>query len=129
MAGEVSNNDLYTLLLHKLNETSELINDLMRQMRDNEVSLAEARTELAQIRTNLDGLSHVVRDDNGSKSLITRLTLLETMVSLMQKQLEEKDSDFREGRRMRWEMVVALVGALLGAAAVIFEAIYVGKHG
>lgn len=128
MAGE-NNRELYTLLLHKLNETSELINDLMRQMRDNEVSLAEAKTELTQIRTNLDGLSHIVRDDNGSKSLITRLTLLEQMVSMLQKQIESDASDARGGRQMRWEMVVAVVGALLGACAVIFEALYVHHNG
>jgi chromosome segregation ATPase len=121
-------NDLYSLLLHKLNDTSGLISDLMHQMRDNEVSLAEARTELAQIRSNLDGLSHIVRDDNGTKSLVTRLTLLEQVVTVIQKQLEDGEDHYQDRRHMRWEMVVGVVGAVLGALAVLFEAFYLRSH-
>lgn len=108
--------ELYHVLLLKLEETSSLINELMSQIRENEVSLAEARTELSQIRDNLDNL---LSNSHGNKSILTRMALLEADLLSLHEELSDQEEAEKYSKRVRWELVLAVIGGAFGIIAAI----------
>ena len=91
-----SNNELAQDLAKSLQVTTALMQDLLGEIRDNATSLAVLKEKLEGIEEKVKSLSHIVRDDNGNKSLITRLALLEKELENMEEALEESKEERTE---------------------------------
>jgi chromosome segregation ATPase len=79
-------------LLESLNVTVSLVNTLMGDMRDQSGSLVVLKAKLEALTKNVETLSHIIRDENGRGSMVTRLVLLERTA----KDLEEHFDDLKD---------------------------------
>lgn len=96
-----------------LRATSNLIETLLKEVRENTVSVASIRAELGALKDNMSAISKIVRDGDGL-TVMTRLSLLENSSQRM-----ETDRDKKIEKN--WALMVAVVSGLIALAGVIFE--------
>ena len=122
-----------------LSDLSQLIESLLREIKDNSVTLATFNAELQNLRETVRGLSGVIKDGNGKESLLTRVSLLENEIEsarkLAEKQVDQIEKlkegsqalvvDEHKGHRelvgKKWAFWGAVVAALLGLGASVFN--------
>ena len=92
MVSQQNSNFIYEELRDSIRTTASLIQNLMTEIKNNEVSTATLETRLEAIDQNVQMLTRIVRDGNGTKSVITRLALIEDAV----KDLFDRDTEFRK---------------------------------
>jgi TolA-binding protein len=68
---------LYEDLKTSIRETMTLIQALGKDNTEQQVEMATLETKLNSLAEDVDQLSHLIRDGNGSKSILTRLALIE----------------------------------------------------
>lgn len=74
----MSDNDtLVEELLKSIQSTTSLIQGLMSEIKSNEKALTTLEVKLEGLTESAKILSKIVRDDNGSQSILTRVALLE----------------------------------------------------
>jgi hypothetical protein len=96
-----------------LRATSNLIETLLREVRENTVSVASLRAELAGLSDNLKVISRLVRDSDG-QSLMTRLSLLES-------DSHRRDADDSTSKQNTWAIVLAVLSGLISLGVTMFE--------
>ena len=64
-------------LTQSIQSTTTLVQGLMSELRDNSTALATLEAKLQALHENMQGIIKVVRDDNGNKSIVTRMALVE----------------------------------------------------
>lgn len=77
MGSEKENEALVEELLKSIQSTTSLIQSLMAEIKGNEKALTTLEVKLESLTESAKILSKIVRDDNGSKSILTRVALLE----------------------------------------------------
>ena len=92
-------NLLYEDLRDSIKTTMGLIQSLMSEIKSNEVNTATLEAKLDAIDEATQTLTRIVRDGNGTKSVIVRLALLEEDV----KDLFDRDEEFRKFVYKRFE--------------------------
>jgi len=75
-------------LAKSLQVTTTLMQSLLGEIRDNATSLAVLKQKLGGIEDKVNSLSHIIRNDNGDKSLITRIALMEKIIGDLSKGLD-----------------------------------------
>lgn len=96
-----------------LRATSNLIETLLKEVRDNTVSVASLRAELVGVRENLHVISRLVRDGEG-QTLMTRMSLLE-------QDSHRRESDDSTSRQNTWAIVIAVLSGLISLGVTLFE--------
>jgi len=79
------NDILLEKLADSLESTSRLTQTLVSDLRESEADFASVKTELSILRQNVQGLSEIIRDGNGSTSLLTRIALIEQKIESIEK--------------------------------------------
>lgn len=79
-------------LAKSLEATTSLMQSLLGEIRDNATSLAVLKERLESLAGIVKNLSHIVRDGNGKRSLVTRF-------ALMEKDLENLDENIVEYKK------------------------------
>jgi chromosome segregation ATPase len=83
------NNDAAELI-KSLQSVATVMTGLLGDLRNQSVSLATVKAQLEDIRGNVDMLSHIVRDgNNGQKSLLTRVSLVEQNIEEVEKNAKD----------------------------------------
>lgn len=75
-----SNNKLTEELARSLESATMLMQSLLGDIKGHSTSLAIVKAKLESLSKNVESLSHIVRDDNGNGSLVTRLALIEQSI-------------------------------------------------
>ncbi len=96
-----------------LRATSNLIETLLREVRDNTVSVAALRAELSGLRENLHVISKLVRDGDG-QTLMTRLSLLEHTSHM-------RDAEETTNKQHTWAIIIAVISGILSLGVAMFE--------
>lgn len=66
-------------LSNSLSATTDLVKSLLGEIRDNAVFLAVFREKLNNITDDIEDLSHLVRGNNGTQSVMVRVAALEQL--------------------------------------------------
>lgn len=66
-------------LLLEIEKTTDQVNDLLRDIHNNEINFTEVRSDLDNIASNMENLSALVKD--GEHSLLVRVALAEQSIS------------------------------------------------
>lgn len=77
MSSLENDNVLVEELLKSIQSTTSLIQGLMSEIKGNATALATLEAKLESLSENARTLSKIVRDDNGNKSVLTRIALVE----------------------------------------------------
>ena len=88
-SSENTNNEVVEDLAKSLQVTTSLMQTLLSEIQDNATTLAVLREKFDTLGDKVQSLSRLVRDDNGEKSVVTRLALIE-------KALEDINEDLVE---------------------------------
>jgi len=75
-----------------LESTAEQVQTLLEEIRDSKINFAAINTELKFLVDNVKELSSIVRDGDGSGSVLTRLALIERSIEDL-KEYTKKDSE------------------------------------
>lgn len=89
---KTNNDELAKNLAASLRSTTELIQSLLGEIRDNATTLAVLREKLDNLGKSVDNLTAIVSKGNGKGSLVTRFTLMESELE----ELEEKIEKYKE---------------------------------
>ena len=87
-----SNSSDVSGLIKSLQSITTLMGNLVVDLRDQATSLAVVKTKIEDISSKVDSLMHVVLEGNGSKSIVTRLALVEQSI----KDVEDAAEDIKE---------------------------------
>jgi chromosome segregation ATPase len=100
----VKHDDDLVDLSDNLKATSNLIERLLTEIQGNGNALAILKEKVTVLEDVTEKLNHVLRDDNGSKSMITRLALLEAALEDMYEEFydlsKELASSIKETHRL-----------------------------
>jgi TolA-binding protein len=80
---------LYEELKTSIRETMTLIQALGKDNTEQQVEMATLETKLNSLAEDVEQLSHLIRDGNGSKSILTRLALIEAELTNHKTMMEE----------------------------------------
>ena len=90
-------------LTQSIQSTTTLVQSLMSELRDNSTALAALEAKLQALHENMQGIIKVVRDDNGNKSIVTRMALVEKDIkdiderySSLKQEIEKKFSEVKD---------------------------------
>jgi hypothetical protein len=84
-----ANNEVVGDLAKSLQVTTSLMQTLLSEIQDNATTLAVLREKFDTLGDKVQSLSRLVRDDNGEKSVITRLALIERTIEDINEDLLE----------------------------------------
>lgn len=110
--------------LRDLEEVSDQVSSLLREVRNSEVDFAGIKTELRVICDSVKELSTIIRGGEKGISLLTRVALLEQQLE----QLEKHDDNKRQQQNSlvgievaekagKWQMRVAIATGILALLA------------
>lgn len=99
-SGSADYHFLINQIANGLANTTDLIKGLSAEIKDNTISLATLRTELKAVTKNVEDLSRILKDGNGTAPLITRVSLLENNVGEIKENLEETERELRAAREL-----------------------------
>ena len=110
------NNQLIQQLATGLQSTSALIQGLLREIRENSLSLASFEGELSGLQRTVTSLNRVLQEGDGKASILTRVALLESHAKEMAKDLRTMAKDLkahleeqkREAEKARGESMALL---------------------
>lgn len=125
------NTDHHDEFIRSLEATTELVQQLLRDIRDGEVDFAAIKTELRILVDNVKELSTLIKEnESGISSLETKVALLEKAVAELEewmkfrKQREEEESFNLKttDKTGQWQIIAAIITgglALLTALATL----------
>lgn len=93
---ENNNEELVKDLAKSLQITSTLMQSLLTEIRQNSTSLAVLKEKLEALKDNVDGLSSIVRNGNGTGSLVTRVALVEQSIKNIEESLDDFNKELNE---------------------------------
>jgi chromosome segregation ATPase len=86
-------NDNIAILINQiatgLSTTAELVQSLSTETRDNTISLATVRIELATVTSDVKDLSRILKEGNGTRPVLTRVALLEHDIASLHNEVED----------------------------------------
>jgi hypothetical protein len=87
--GETNNSDiLLARLADGLDSTAKMTQALLSDLRESEADFASVKTELNILKENVKGLSQIIRDGDGTSSILTRVALIEQNIENVKKWMD-----------------------------------------
>lgn len=126
---------------HSTAPSAELIEALLRELRENSVALATFSAEQRALKEKLSSLSTALFPPDPGKSVVTRLALLEVEIDDLKKADDKHETkidrlndtsqtfiledrkDKREKNRARLQLWIGIITAIIGAAVAIVTTI------
>ncbi len=128
MAGSNKNNSdalLVEELIKDLEGNAAQIQQILKEIRDSELSINTVKIELKYLMENFKELSGIIRDGGGQSSVLTRMILVEKAIEeikiFIAEQEKKKDETKKEEASVlaaektgKWQVYAALATGLIG---------------
>ena len=101
--------------------TQTLFTGLLAETREKCEAIAELRTDLKLLRREVESLMKIVRDGNGQKSLILRLSSVEGCIEAFENKLTEYEEGKEEARGHLVAIVVAMISLFASVIVPIIQ--------
>lgn len=88
MCATNSNDILLARLAESLDSTAKMTQALLSDLRESEADFAAIKTELNILKENVTGLSKLIKDGNGTSSILTRTALIEQNIENIKKWID-----------------------------------------
>ena len=90
-----------------------ILQTFIDETQDAKVVISRIETEIVRFKEDINGLNKLIRDGNGQPPLITRIAVLEEKIAELKEKIELVESEGKEERRMRWELLLAAIPGIL----------------
>jgi len=90
---------LLARLAEGLDSTAKLTQALLSDLRDSETDFAAFKTELNILKENVKGLSTLIREGDGTSSLLTRVAIIEHRLDNIEELIRENEDQKKEEAR------------------------------
>jgi 50S ribosomal subunit-associated GTPase HflX len=90
-----------------------ILQTFIDETQDAKVVISRIETEIKRLKEDIYSLNKTILRGNGQPPLITRIAVLEEKIAELKEKIELVDSEHKEERRMRWELLLAAVPGIL----------------
>lgn len=102
-----------TLVEEFSEDLAYILQTFIDETQDAKVVISRIETEIVRLKEDINGLNKLIRDGNGQPPMITRIAVLEEKIAEIREKIDAVESEGKEEKRMRWELLLAAVPGLL----------------
>jgi 50S ribosomal subunit-associated GTPase HflX len=90
-----------------------ILETFIEETQDAKVVIARIETEMGRLKEDISSLNKTIRDGNGQPPLTTRIAVVEEKIGEVKGKMETMEAETAEGRRLRWEFLLAALPGIL----------------
>ena len=102
-----------TLVAEFSDDLAIILETFIGETQDAKVVIARIESEIGRLKDDIGSLNRTIRDGNGQHPLITRIAVVEERVGEIKSNIESMEAESVEGRRVRWEFLIAAIPGIL----------------
>ena len=100
-------------------DLSVILETFIEETQDAKIIISRMETEIGRLKEDIGLLNRTIRDGNGQKPMITRLTILEERIREVKEVIEEIEGEQEAEKKMRWEFLLASIPGILALLATL----------
>jgi len=122
MSGENDSTEL-RVLIQEISTRLEALQTLGTQVQETALSMAKVEVQINDLHDDMTKLSNIIRDGNGQKPLLTRVTELEGTVATFNMKSSPSNGNFISSIAKDWRnvMIIALIIAVMVMSGVTIK--------
>jgi len=114
------NEDDTTDMITQFSEDLSLILEtFIEETQDAKIIISRMETEIGRLKEDIGLLNRTIRDGNGQKPMLTRITILEERIREVKEGIEEIEGEQEAEKKMRWEFLLASIPGILALLATL----------
>jgi hypothetical protein len=109
---EINQNFLINQVASGLATTTELIQSLSSEIKDNTIELAIMKADLANVTKDVRTLSKILREGDGTAPVLSRIAVLESTSTQLSTSISTAEASFAESKEKLDSLSIKLAGFL-----------------
>jgi hypothetical protein len=97
-----------------------ILETFIGETQDAKVVIARIESEIGRLKDDISSLNKTLIHGNGQPPLITRIAVVEERVVEIKSSIDAMDAESIEGRRIRWDFLMAAIPGVLALLVSIF---------
>ena len=97
-----------------------ILETFIGETQDAKVVIARIESEIGRLKDDISSLNKTLIHGNGQPPLITRIAVVEERVVEIKSNIDAMDAESIEGRRIRWDFLMAAIPGILALLVSIF---------
>jgi hypothetical protein len=97
-----------------------ILETFIGETQDAKVVIARIESEIGRLKDDISSLNKTLIHGNGQPPLITRIAVVEERVVEIKSNIDAMDAESIEGRRIRWDFLMAAIPGVLALLVSIF---------
>tara|TARA_S200002703_G_scaffold159665_1_gene173979 strand:- start:52 stop:459 length:408 start_codon:yes stop_codon:yes gene_type:complete len=102
-----------TLVEEFSEDLAYILQTFIDETQDAKVVISRIETEIIRLKEDINGLNKTIVIGNGQPPMITRIAVLEEKIAEIREKIDAVESEGKEERRMRWELLMLAVPGIL----------------
>ncbi len=100
-------------------DLSVILETFIEETQDAKIIISRMETEIGRLKEDIGLLNRTIRDGNGQKPMLTRITILEERIREVKEGIEEIEGEQEAEKKMRWEFLLASIPGILALLATL----------
>ena len=100
-------------------DLSVILETFIEETQDAKIIISRMETEIGRLKEDIGLLNRTIRDGNGQKPMITRITILEERIREVKEGIEGIEGEQEAEKKMRWEFLLASIPGILALLATL----------
>jgi len=100
-------------------DLSVILETFIEETQDAKIIISRMETEIGRLKEDIGLLNRTIRDGNGQKPMLTRITILEERIREVKEGIEGIEGEQEAEKKMRWEFLLASIPGILALLATL----------
>ena len=100
-------------------DLSLILETFIEETQDAKIIISRMETEIGRLKEDIGLLNRTIRDGNGQKPMLTRITILEERIREVKEGIEEIEGEQEAEKKMRWEFLLASIPGIIALVATL----------
>lgn len=100
-------------------DLSVILETFIEETQDAKIIISRMETEIGRLKEDIGLLNRTIRDGNGQKPMLTRITILEERIREVKEGIEEIEGEQEAEKKMRWEFLLASIPGIIALVATL----------
>ena len=102
-------------------DLSVILETFIEETQDAKIIISRMETEIGRLKEDIGLLNRTIRDGNGQKPMLTRITILEERIREVKEGIEEIEGEQEAEKKMRWEFLLASIPGIIALVATLLR--------